>query len=292
MPLDQPWEDEAEREEALQAGEKEMTFLEHLEELRWHLLRSGAAILVFTILGFIFHQEIFRSVILAPKYPDFWTYRMLCKLGAVVNAPGLCVKELDFIIISRDPTGQFMMAITYSIVIGLVVAFPYIFWELWRFITPGLKREERRAARGGVFWVSLLFFTGVAFGYYVVAPLAINFLANFKVDPSVANQFDISSYISLLIMMVLACGLTFQLPVVAAVLSQIGLLTPAFMREYRRHAFLVILVIAAIITPSPDVFSQLLVAAPLYILYEISIGISGRVNRRRLKELDMNPALD
>jgi sec-independent protein translocase protein TatC len=286
MPLDQPWEDETDREE-LSDG-TEMSFLDHLEELRWHLLRAGAAVLVFMILAFVFHQEIFRHVILAPKYPDFWTYRMLCKLGNAVNAAGLCVKELDFSIISRDPTGQFMMAITYSIVVGVIVAFPYVFWELWRFVTPGLRKEERRAARGGVFWVSLLFFIGVLFGYYVVAPLAINFLANFKVDESVANQFDISSYISLLIMMVLACGLTFQLPVVTYVLSQVGLLTPGFMREYRRHAFLVILVVAAIITPSPDVFSQLLVAAPLYILYEISITLSARVQRRRLKELEMS----
>lgn len=281
MPLDQLWDDD---EQEGKGGE--MTFIEHLEELRWHIIRALAAILVFTVVAFIFHKEIFNYIILAPKNPDFWTYRQMCKLATFLHAPDLCIDKIDFILISREMTGQFMMAMTYSVIIGLIFAFPYAFWELWRFIKPGLHDMEVKASRGSVFWVTLLFLMGALFGYYIVSPLAINFLANFKVDPSIANQFDISSYIGLLAMMVLACGLTFQLPMVTYVLSRVGLLTPKFMREYRKHAFIVILIIAAVITPSPDVFSQMLVTAPLLLLYEISIFVSARVNRQRQAELD------
>ena len=164
-------------------------------------------------------------------------------------------------------------------------AFPYFFWEIWKFIRPGLKDTEKKAARGAVFWVSLLFFMGVSFGYFVVSPMAINFLANFKLDESIQNQFDINDYISLLSMMTLACGLTFQLPMISFVLSRVGILTPSFMREYRRHALIVILIVAAIITPSPDVISQLLVATPLFGLYEISIWVSASVNKKREAEM-------
>jgi sec-independent protein translocase protein TatC len=177
-----------------------------------------------------------------------------------------------------------MMALTQSIIVGLMFAFPYDFYEVWRFIRPGLKEKEQKAARGAVFWVSLLFFIGASFGYFLVAPMAINFLATFKLDPSIQNQFDINDYISLLSMLTLACGLTFQLPMIAFVLSQVGILTPSFMREYRKHALIVILLLAAIITPSPDVISQLLVAFPLFGLYEISIIVSGRVLRRKMRE--------
>ncbi len=277
MPLDQHW-DENEEETG-----GEMTFIEHLEELRWHIIRALAAIIVFTVLAFAFHNEIWNGIILAPSRPDFWTYRKLCDLAQIVNAPDLCVQKIDFILINREMTGQFMMAITYSFFIGLSLAFPYAFWELWRFIRPGLRDVEVSASRGSVFWVTLLFFCGVTFGYYVVSPLAINFLADFKIDESIQNQVDISSYVSLLVMMVLACGLTFQLPMIIFVLSQVGIMTPKFMREYRKHAFIVILIIAAVITPSPDVFSQMLVTAPLLLLYEISIFVSARVNNKREK---------
>jgi sec-independent protein translocase protein TatC len=196
----------------------------------------------------------------------------------------LCLKQADFILQSREVSGQFMMALTQSIIVGLMFAFPYAFYEVWRFIRPGLKEKEQKAARGAVFWVSVLFFIGVSFGYFLVAPMAINFLATFKLDPSIQNQFDINDYISLLSMLTLACGLTFQLPMIAFVLSQVGILTPSFMREYRKHALIVILLLAAIITPSPDVISQLLVAFPLFGLYEISIIVSGRVLRRKMRE--------
>jgi sec-independent protein translocase protein TatC len=163
----------------------------------------------------------------------------------------------------------------------LVFTFPYLFWEVWRFIAPGLKKAEKRAAQGAVFYVTTLFFMGVLFGYYIVSPLTINFLSNFKLDPSIPNQIDISDYISTLVTLALASGLAFQLPVVAFVLSKIGLVTPKFMREYRKHAYVVVLIVAGIITPSPDILSQVLVCIPLLILYELSIGVSARVEKAR-----------
>jgi sec-independent protein translocase protein TatC len=243
-----------------------------------------ASILIFTIAAWVFRNEIFGTIIMGPTKVDFWTNQVLCQLAEMTGWTSLCLKQADFILQSREVSGQFMMALTQSIIVGLMFAFPYAFYEVWRFIRPGLKEKEQKAARGAVFWVSLLFFIGVSFGYFLVAPMAINFLATFKLDPSIQNQFDINDYISLLSMLTLACGLTFQLPMIAFVLSQVGILTPSFMREYRKHALIVILLLAAIITPSPDVISQLLVAFPLFGLYEISIIVSGRVLRRKMRE--------
>ncbi|MFM1914275.1 MAG: hypothetical protein RIR51_2128 [Bacteroidota bacterium] len=281
MALDQ---DELEENKEDSSEEKEMSFIDHLEELRWHIIRSVASILVFTIAAWIFRNEIFGNIILGPTKPSFVTNQLLCQLAALTNIDGLCFEQADFILQSREVSGQFMMALTQSIIVGLIFAFPYAFYEVWRFIKPGLKKKEIRAARGSVFWVSVLFFLGVAFGYFLVAPMAINFLANFKLDASIQNQFDIHDYISLLSMLTLACGITFQLPMISFVLSQIGILTPKFMKEYRRHALVVILIIAAIITPSPDMISQILVAFPLLGLYEISIWVSRRVEKRKIKE--------
>jgi len=280
MALDQEFEQELDETEG-----KEMSFLDHLEELRWHIIRSVGSILVFTIAAWIFQKEIFGGIIMAPSKSTFWTNRMLCRLADATGVEGLCFKQADFILQNREVSGQFMFALTQSIMVGLLFAFPYFFWEIWRFVKPGLKMKEAKAATGAVFWVSMLFFTGVAFGYFVVSPMAINFLANFKLDESIQNQYDISDYLSLLSTMTLACGVTFQLPMIAFVLSQVGVLTPAFMREYRRHAIVVILILAAIITPSPDMISQLLVTLPLLALYEVSIVVSARVNKRR--ELEM-----
>ena len=280
MALDQDFEQELDETEG-----KEMTFLDHLEELRWHIIRSVASILVFTIIAWAYQKEIFGGIIMAPSKSEFWTNRMLCKLADLTGIEGLCFKQADFILQSREVSGQFMMALTQSIMVGLMFAFPYFFWEIWRFVKPGLKMKEAKAASGAVFWVSLLFFMGVAFGYYVVSPMAINFLASFKLDESIQNQFDITDYLSLLSTMTLACGVTFQLPMIAYVLSQVGVLTPAFMRDYRRHAIVVILILAAIITPSPDMISQLLVTVPLLGLYEVSILVSARVVKRREAEL-------
>ena len=277
--------DQTHVEEEEFTGEKEMTFLEHLEELRWHLIRSAIAIFVFMIIAWIIKEWIYSTVVMGPSKVDFWTYRKMCEIGQFLHIDSLCLKELNFEVQNRQITGQFMLAITSSAVIGLILAFPYLIWEIWRFIKPGLRAVERRAARGVVFVVSLLFLTGVAFGYYIVTPFAIQFMVNFQLDPEIINQYDIRNYLSILTTLTLACGLMFQLPVIIVFLTQIGLITPQFLKQYRRHAVVVLLVIAAVITPSPDMISQIIVAVPLYILYEISILASYRFYNKRQKEL-------
>jgi sec-independent protein translocase protein TatC len=286
MSLDQDWEDNSSENEDKDGTE--MSFMDHLEELRWHIIRSLAAVTTFTVAAWIFRNEIFGIIIMGPTKVDFWTNQALCRLAEMTGMLSLCMQKADFILQSREVSGQFMMALTQSIIVGLIFGFPYLFFEIWHFIKPGLKNKELKAARGAVFWVSLLFFMGVSFGYFIVAPMAINFLANFKLDPTIQNQFDINDYISLLSMLTLACGITFQLPMVVFVLSQVGILTPSFMREYRKHALVAILLVAAVITPSPDIISQLLVATPLFLLYEISIFVSGGVLRRKMKEEEAN----
>ncbi|CAN5511338.1 twin-arginine translocase subunit TatC [soil metagenome] len=279
MPLDQVTDEEILSEEG-----KEMSFLDHLEELRWHIIRAVGAIFVFAIAAFIFIEDIFRVVVMGPKNPDFWTYRMMCKLADMTGYADLCVKKLNFELQSLGVSDQFTMAMTSSAIIGLCFAFPYAFWELWRFIKPGLRSVEKEAARGAVFFVSMLFLLGLLFGYFIVSPLAINFLANYQITPEIKNQFDITSYIGILVTLSLGCALIFQMPMIAYVLSKVGVLTPAFMRSYRKHAWIVILIVAGIITPSPDIYSQVLVALPLTLLYEVSILVSARIEKQRLKE--------
>ncbi len=259
-----------------------MSFLDHLEELRWHLIRSIVSILVFAIAAFLAKDFVWDLIILGPSKTDFWTYRFLCDLGARIGSDVLCIEELPFIIQSRQMTGQFTMHILSSLVIGLLCAFPYTFWELWRFIRPGLYETERKLSTGAVFFVSVLFASGVLFGYFIVSPLAVNFLANYQVAESILNEFDIISYVQTIATLVLTCGLMFQLPIVVYFLSKAGLVTPQLMKTYRRHAIIVILLISAILTP-PDVISQVLIAFPLVFLYQISIFISRMVMRKSQK---------
>lgn len=269
-----------------QEEEEGMSFLDHLEALRWHLLRSIAAILIFSVIAFLAKSIVFGIVILGPSKIDFFTYRVLCDLASYVNMPALCIDELPFTIQSRQMTGQFSMHMTSSFVVGFIVAFPYVFWEVWRFISPGLYDQEKQAARGAVFFVSLLFFMGAAFGYYILSPLSINFLSNYQLDPSILNEFDITSYVTTLTMLVLASAIMFQLPVVIYFLSMSGLVTSRMLKAYRRHAIVVILVLAAVITP-PDVISQLLIAMPILVLYEAGINIAKRLEKKRaLKEAE------
>lgn len=254
--------------------EKEMSFIDHLEELRWHLIRAVASVAVFSVIAFLSKDFVYGTLILGPSKVDFWTYRMLCALSEVT-----CIDKINFKLQSRLMTGQFTMHMLSSLVIGVICAFPYAFWEIWQFIKPGLYPNEQKAARGATFFVSLLFILGILFGYYVISPLSIQFLANYQLDPSISNEFDIVSYISTLTTLVLATGLMFQLPMVAFFLAKVGLLSPAFMREYRRHAIVIVLVISAIITP-PDVISQVLIALPLMLLYEISIWVVAITEKR------------
>ena len=260
--------------------EKEMTFLEHLEELRWHIIRSLVAICIGAVVAFIFKDIIFDHIILAPNSPDFVTNRLLCKLGHLVNTPVLCINQEPIELISIKMSGQFTTHINISLVAGLILAFPYVFWEFWSFFRPALYEKERKYARGAVFFASFLFVLGILFGYFVIIPLSINFLGTYRVSDIVHNQININSYIGSVTSCALAAGVTFELPILAFFLARIGVITADFMRKYRRHAIVVILIVAAIITP-PDVFSQILVTLPLLVLYEVSIFIAARVVRNR-----------
>lgn len=265
---------------------KEMSFLGHLEELRWHLIRS--VIVVFSLAIFFFLQKefIFDKVILAPKFSGFWTYRMLCKLSDFMGMGDvLCIKDLPFKLINTDISGQFTMHMWIAFMAGLIVGIPYVLWEIWRFVKPGLQEKERKYATGFVFYASALFGLGALFGYYVIVPLSVNFLGTYQVSDEVLNMISIDSFISTVTNITLAGGIVFELPIVVFFLTSLGILTPAFMRKYRKHAVVVILIIAAIITPSPDITSQLLVAFPLYALYEISIFVSMYVYNKREKSL-------
>lgn len=277
MPLDQ------ESEEVEQKGEKEMSFLDHLEELRWHVIRSLIAIVSFTIVAFVFVKEIFNEIILAPAYSDFPTWRALCALGRAINNPDLCIESIPLDLQSRSMTGQFTITIVSAFVIGLIFAFPYVAWEIWRFIRPGLKMNEQKNSRGAVSAISLLFAAGVSFGYFVITPLMVYVLVNYRISDMINNQFDITSYVSTIVVLVFGSGILFELPVVIYFLSKIGIVTPKFLRQYRKHSIVIILVIAAIITP-PDVLSQVLITMPLLLLFEISILISARVERQKMKE--------
>lgn len=272
MPLDQV-EDEP----------GEMSFLDHLEELRWHLIRSLTAVFVFAIAAFVSKGVIFGEIILGPSKPSFWTYRMLCNLSEILSSDALCISELPFIIQSRQMTGQFSMHITSSFVIGLICAFPYAFWEIWRFVKPGLYDKERKAATGATFYVSLLFFMGVFFGYFVVTPISINFLSNYQIDPSILNEFDIISYVSTVTTLVLACALLFQLPIVVYFATKAGLVSSSLLKTYRKHSIIVILMLSAVLTP-PDPFSQVLIAIPLGLLYQLSILIAVKLEKKERKQ--------
>lgn len=261
-------------------GEGEMTFLQHLEELRWHIIRSVIAVVVGAVVAFILKDFIFDKVILAPKNPDFISNRLLCRLADAVNVPVLCINQNPLKLISIKMSGQFTTHITISLIAGVIMAFPYIFWEFWSFFRPALYEKERKYARGAVTAASSLFLIGILFGYYVISPLSINFLANYRVSDLVDNQINITSYIGSVTSVALSAGVTFELPIVVFFLARIGIITPGFMRKYRKHAIVVVLILAAIITP-PDVFSQTLVSIPLILLYEVSIFIAARVVKDR-----------
>ncbi|HJW30979.1 MAG TPA: twin-arginine translocase subunit TatC [Saprospiraceae bacterium] len=266
--------------------EKEMSFLDHLEELRWHVVKSVAAIFICSIVGFVFVEWIFDHILFAPSRVDFPTFKWMCELGKLVGAEeSLCVKTLDVKIQSRIMTGQFMMSITASFVIGLIVAFPYVFWQIWSFVKPGLHTKEKQSTRGVVFVVSFLFLLGCAFGYYILSPMTIWFLSTYTVSAQIVNQFDITSYVGTVVSMVLGCGLLFQFPIVVYFLTKVGVLTPQFMRQFRKHAIVGIVIASAIITPSSDPFTLMLVALPLYMLFEISIFVSA-IEVRRKKKLE------
>ncbi len=266
-------------------GEDEMSFLEHLEELRWHIVRSVASIFVIGIVAFIFNDIIFDVIILAPKNPQFLTNRLLCDLGQLLNINALCINTHPFEIINIRMAGQFTTHITVSLIAGIILAFPYIFWEFWRFFRPALYSSEKKHTSGAVFFSSLLFVSGVFFGYYIIIPLSVHFLGSYNVSAEVTNQINLRSYSGTVASITPASGIIFQLPILSFFLTKIGLVDPHFLKKYRKHSLIVILALSAIITP-PDIFSQILVCFPLIFLYEIGIIISRRViakDRERLE---------
>lgn len=261
----------------------EMSFLDHLEELRWHLIRSTMAIVILGFVAFLMREFIFDTIIFGPKNPDFPTYGVFCKLSRMLGfSEAFCHNEPLFRIQSRVMAGQFSAHIWTSIWAGFIVGFPYVLYEMWKFISPGLHANERKYSRGFITIASLLFFTGVLFGYYVVAPLSINFLGGYQVSEEVFNDIDLASYISTVRAAVIACGLIFELPIIIFFLTKIGLVTPEVLRKYRKVALVIVLIISAVITP-PDVASQIIVAVPVLILYQISIYISKMVIKREAK---------
>lgn len=263
----------------------EMSFIDHLEELRWHIIRSVIAVLVGAILIFIYVIPIVDKIILGPAHPDFVTYKWLCDAGHALHlGDALCINNVKVSFISTGMTEQFMSSFTIAFIGGFIVAFPYVFWEFWRFVKPALSQKEIKKTRGVIFWVSVLFFMGVAFGYYILTPFMVNFYFSYSLSPLIEIKPTFSDYLENLIYTTVGIGLLFQMPLLVMVLSKIGILKSSFLKKYRRHAFVIILTAAAIITPSTDPFSLTLVTIPLYALYEASIIVASRIDRAREKE--------
>lgn len=260
-----------------------MTFVDHLEELRWHIVRSLIAILVAAILIFIYIDWIYDHIITGPLQKNFISYTLLCKFSHWIGAGNsLCLPPARVELQAISFGAQFLSSITIAFIGGFIAAFPYVFWEFWRFVKPALTPSELKNTRGAIFWVSVFFFSGAAFGYFLLAPFTFSFLANFQLGKTdiLITKPTLTDYIENLVNITIGAAIAFQLPVVAYVLTRIGLITPAFLRTYRKYAYVAILVVAAIITPSPDWMSQMIVCIPLVLLYEFSIGISNRVMKQ------------
>lgn len=265
----------------------EMSFLDHLEALRWHIIKAISAIVICAVVAYIYSDFVWNSILLAPNSPDFWTSRMIIKIGDLLGfkSQGLNLHPVQ--LINFNLSGQFMVDVWTAIIAGFIISFPYVVFQFWSFIKPALYENERKYASGAVGVMSGLFLIGVLFGYYLIVPFSLDWLGSYSISSQITNQINILSYISSVTSIVIAGGVSFELPVVVYFLSKVGLLTPKFLKKYRRHSYVVLLIIAAIITP-PDVLSQTIVCIPLIILYEVSIFISGRVdkaNKRRLEAI-------
>jgi sec-independent protein translocase protein TatC len=267
--------------------EAEMSFFDHIDVLRKHLIRVAVVVLVLTLGAFYFTDFIFNEIIMGPKNADFWTYRMMCKLVEKFPSigPEFCITKIDAKIINTEMAGQFTLQLNSCVMVGIILGIPYLLFELWLFVKPALHEVERKSASGFVFFASSLFFTGILFGYYIICPLSINFLTNFTVSPDIENTFTIDSYLSSVMTLTLGAGVIFQLPVIIYILSKLGVMTPAFMRASRRYSTVLILIVSAVVTPTADPYTMLIVALPLFLLYELSIYISAGIERKKNKEL-------
>ncbi len=259
----------------------EMSFFDHIDELRKHLFRSVVAIVIGAIIVGIYNKFIIRNILMGPIHSDFVTYKYLCKLGQWLGMGNdLCLTTIHVRMQSNAVAGQFNVFLNVVLIGGFILAFPYVFWQFWKFVKPALKTNELKGTRGVIFWVSLLFFIGVCFGYFIVAPYTINFFANFSIDESIENFWTIASYFNTMVPLMLGSGIAFQLPLVLYFLAKIGVVSSAFLRKYRRHSILVIVIVVSIITP-PDMLSTVICSIPLIFLYEISIFLCMRVEKKR-----------
>jgi sec-independent protein translocase protein TatC len=268
-------------------AEPAMSFMGHLEALRWHIMRSAIVWLIAAITIFVFIDWIYDNIILAPSSETFVTYGALCNFGHWLGiGDGLCMPPVKIRFLVTEVNGTFTSAISIALMGALILAFPYIFYELWRFIKPALSNKEKKYASGSVFWVSLCFFLGASFGYYLLAPFTFNFLASFTLGKTGAILYNpsINDYIDSLTNLILGCAIAFELPVLAFVLAKIGLINSRLLKKYSKYAFIIILIVAAVITPSPDITSQVIVAAPLLLLYWISVMLVGKVDRQKAKK--------
>lgn len=266
-----------------QAGE--MTFIDHLEQLRWHLIRSVIAVVIGAVIVLIYANQIVEEILMAPTRPDFISSKWLCSLGHKINiGDTLCFPPVNASFLENTMTGQFISYFTLGFIGGFIIAFPYIFWEFWKFVKPALSPKELKKTRGIIFWVSFLFFTGVAFGYFILTPFMVNFYFNFKLSSQIVIMPSFSDYLENLVYTTVGIGVLFQMPLLVMVLARIGILTAKFLRKYRRHAFVIIVIAAAIITPSTDPFSLTIVTIPLYLLFEASIIVASRINKSQEKE--------
>lgn len=269
--------------------EEEMSFVDHLEVLRWHIIRCIIAVAVGAIAVFVFSDFFVDAIVFGPTKPDFFSVQWLCKIGKAVGiGDGLCFKASDVTFQETTMTGQFIASFTVAFIGGFVLAFPYIFWEIWRFVKPALSDKERRGTRGIIFWVSVLFFLGVAFGYLILTPTMVNFYFNYKLSSQILIRPTFSDYLENLIYTTVGVGLLFQLPLLILALAKTGIITADMLRKYRRHAFVVIIVAAAIITPTTDPFSLAVVTVPLYLLFEISVRLADRAGKSRDEEEQKN----
>jgi sec-independent protein translocase protein TatC len=263
----------------------EMSFIDHLEDLRWHVIRSVIAVLIGAIVVFIYVKEIVSNIIFAPTRADFISARWLCSLGHKIGiGETLCFPEVHARFLETQMTGQFISSFTVAFIGGFIVAFPYVFWEFWRFVKPALSAKEQKKTKGVIFWVSALFFAGVAFGYYILTPFMVNFYFNYSLSDQITIMPSFSDYLENLVYTTVGIGVLFQMPLLVMVLAKIGILKAKFLRKYRRHAFVIILIAAAIITPSTDPFSLTIVTIPLYALFEASIIVASRINKRQEKQ--------
>jgi len=263
----------------------EMSFIDHLEELRWHLIRSVIAVLVGAIGIFIYIRPIVKNVLFAPTRSDFISAQWLCRLGKSIGTDAMCFEQVNAKFLSTQMTEQFISSFTVAFVGGFIIAFPYIFWEFWRFVKPALSEKELKKTRGIIFWVSFLFFMGVGFGYFILTPFMVNFYFTYKLSDQIEIMPSFSDYMENLIYTTVGIGVLFQMPLLVSMLARVGIVTGRFLRKYRRHAFVIILIAAAIITPSTDPFSLTIVTIPLYLLFEASIIIASRINRRQEREM-------